>query len=306
VIIRSEDPAANERIDRVALADPDVEATWRQSLRPVLVGERTARGRFIDGEMTALGFKVVSGRLPNGPSEAVIGYGLANATNLKIGDTTIVVLEGHLVTATIVGQVLDSSNLGRMITMPIDAIPPDKRWAFARALRFRPGVDKGAATARYRTLAQLPSANADTSSLQQRTRPYRIGLYSLSGLVMAVGLGQLAAALTLIHRNRGSTLATLSVLGMSDRTMITAHCIVAIGVGAVGCLAALPVGVWACRTTVTGIATDLGIGPGFVVAVPWQAFAMMSMCFLMACGLAAISLTMRHLRTHISSALVAG
>jgi ABC-type lipoprotein release transport system permease subunit len=305
LIVRSEDPTVNTNIDQVATTDPDVEATWRQSMRPVLVGERTARGRFVDGDIADLDLQVITGRLPRTPSEAVIGYGLARATGLNPGDTTIVVVEGRLVQATVVGQVLDGSNLGRIITMPMEAIPPDKRWAFARALRFRPEVDKSAAVQRYRELAQVPSTAGNTNALPQRTQPYRFALYALAAAVMAVGLGQLAAALTLMHRNRGATLATLSVVGVSDQTMVAAHACIALAVGVIGCAVALPLGVWACRSTVTRIATDLGIGPGFQVDIPWKPFGAMTTFFVVACGLTAAYLTLHHLRTHINAALTA-
>lgn len=258
----SDDPAVQDRLTAAVAADPAVEASWTQTLRPILVQGQTVQGRFVSGPIEPLAFDVRSGRLPARVGETVIGYGLAKAADIKVGQQVVVMAEDRIFRVVVVGQVVDGANVGRSATMFFDELPSNARWAFSRAIRFRPGTDRSKAASRLASVAFERPVHANSSGASQRALPYRIALFGLAVAIMAVGLVQLVASLILASQDRVRDTATIRVLGTSDSSIIWAHILIAGVLSVMAAVVAFPLGSAFFNRSIDRISSDVGIGPG--------------------------------------------
>jgi putative ABC transport system permease protein len=302
--IVSDVPAEQQRLDEALRTSTLVEAWWKQTLRPVLVSGQTVQARFIDGSFSDLGLTVRAGRLPTAPGEGVIGYGLATAGSIKLGDIVTVVAEDRTFPIRVVGQVVDGSNIGRSITLALSELPTDTRWAMTRVMRFQPGTNIAEASATMLSIATgLPRKPLTLGANSNRAKPYRLALYAMAGAVMAVGIAQLVASLLLATRARARDLGTLRTLGIDDAMIIRAHTIVATGVALLACIAALPLGTRFYRISIDGISSGVGIGPGVALPSPIGGHVRLSIALVACCAALAVLTVRKQLHSSITTAL---
>jgi putative ABC transport system permease protein len=300
----TDDPAQQQRLDAALRTSPYVAAWWKQTLRPVLVSGQTVQARFVEGSFPDLGLTVRTGRLPTALGEGVIGYGLATAAHITIGDVVTVVAENRTFPIRVVGQVIDGSNIGRSITMSLNELPTDTRWAMTRVMRFTPGTSIADASATMASIAfDLPKGPLASSGNTNRAKPYRLALYAMAAAVIAVGIAQLVASLVLATRARARDLGTLRTLGVDDATIIRAHTLVAAFVAIVACVLALPIGSRFYRMSIDGIASGVGIGPGVNLPSPVGGHLRLSVALIVTCTALAVVTVRKQLHSSINAAL---
>ncbi len=260
--------AEANRVDTTLARSAIVDAWWKETFRQVLANRITAQARFVDGSIQDVGFTLAKGRYPIGPGESVIGYGLAKRGNILLGDTITVVAEHRSFTTLVVGQIVDGSNAGRSIVMPMADLPIDTRWNIRRSIRFTSQVDRAAAAVEVRLLAGLLKEQSQSGGIRQNVTPYRGALYLLAAAVLMVGLCQLVASLVLMLKAASRDHATLRAIGVRDSHLVWAQIIVTLLVVLIAALLALPLGWLAYRSSVTSVAKSVGIGPGVVLPSP--------------------------------------
>ena len=302
--ISSDNSAERERLDAALSKSPLVAAWWTQTLRPVLVSGQTVQARFVDGSFSDLGLTIRDGRLPTAKGEGVIGYGLATAAHIRVGDIVTVVAENRTFPIRVVGQVVDGSNVGRSITLFLSELPADTHWAMARVMRFIPGTNLNTASASMLSTALGFLSEPHSLGVNaNRVKPYRLALYAMAAAVMAVGIAQLVASLLLATRARARDLGTLRTLGIDDSKIICAHMVVAMVVAMTASALALPLGARFYRASVDGIASGVGIGPGVALPSPVGGHLKLSLVLVSVCALLALLTVRRQLRSSIAAAL---
>ncbi len=273
----SDDRAVQDRLAAAVADDQDVVASWTQTLRPILVQGQTVQGRFVSGPIEPLGFDVRAGRLPARVGEAVVGYGLAKAANITIGQQVVVMAEDRVFNVVVVGQVVDGANVGRSATMFIDELPNKSRWALSRAIRFRPGTDRSEGASRLASIAFDRLVRINFNGTAQRALPYRFALFGLALAIMAVGVVQLVTSLILASQQRVRDTATMRVLGVTDTSLIWAHIIIAGVLSVTASLVAFPLGSAFFNRSIDRISSDVGIGPGVRLPSAWPGHVRLSL-----------------------------
>ncbi len=297
-------PEQMASLDRALRTDPDIAAWWKQTTRNVLVDGRTSQARFVDGNLEDLRLAVRAGRLPQRRGEVVLGYALLKGLGRKIGDRVTITVENRSFPATVVGQVIDGGNAGRLATLLIDDLPEKTRWDMVRAMRFREGSSvAGVRTRMLRATLGPQTPEVQVGSNTDRARPYRVGLWVIALAIMAVGIAQLTASLLLATRARARDLATLRTVGTDDRDIIRAHIITGVAIAVVSSVVALPLGIRFTRWSIDEIASGVGVGPGLALPSPYLAHALLTFLLAAVCACAAAVVVRVHLAGPIADAL---
>ena len=220
---------------------------------------------------------ILEGRGLQGPDEVVAGSRTLEQLGREVGDTVELSVGGETARRRIVGRATLPSigivhgartSLGDGLVLP--APPPDEGAAeqeiFGRSavfVRFRDGVDEGAARARLELLGEQVGSYPGSLDVLGVQRPAEIAehrtmrsspAWLASGLAAAV-LASLLLALAASARRRRHDLAVLKVLGMTSRSVGRVIQVQSGVTMAVGLLVGIPLGIaggqWAWRAYAT-------------------------------------------------------
>jgi putative ABC transport system permease protein len=218
-----------------------------------------------EGDLGAFRFPIVEGRMFERLDEAVVGYGLVREWDLHLGDTVTVPLEGQQLTFRVVGTCRISSQGGRMLVLPLEAIRRVKpevepfRWI----LKLRPGADVDAIAAGL-TYASNGSLEIDIVGEEDFPEWLRLLQGVLAALSLVLGgiavVGVFSNVWMGVHE-RQQELGMLKAVGMTPGQVTLSVLIGATGIALVGYAVGLPVGLAAINLLTDTVARGVGYGP---------------------------------------------
>jgi len=262
---------ANDDIVDVLLADERLSGvTLFRSASARLGGHAGVQAYSATPLRGAASWTILSGRMPAGADEIVLGSRLADRLNAGIGDTVTAGDDRELrVIGTGVGPAFSSEHLGDAALLSDEGVS-----AVADEDTFREALVTVAADAdRETVLADL----AGRYELTVRAPPVAVtnldelgGLpYALGAVLAAVGVAAVVHALATTVRRRRHELAVLLAIGFTPAGVGRAVIVLALTTAAVGVVVGVPLGfavgrlVWWAVADATGVATE--------PAVPWVA-----------------------------------
>jgi putative ABC transport system permease protein len=227
-------------------------------------------------------FNIVTpqGRMFSAPGETVVGMGLLNKLNLKVGDDLHLLVDGKPLDLHIVGQYVEMSNMGEMAMYSLDTlnqqtgsnIQPDEY-----LLKLAPGADGAALKA---ALLRLSNDQFQVQVMSNNP-PALLGqlnlvLFGLNLVLVAIGLVNLLNTTLLGVRERMRDLGLLKTIGLSPQQMIVS---VTVGVAILAILAVavgLPLGLFIARALFELMSnTMMGLGVALKVYLEWQQVALL-------------------------------
>lgn len=239
-----------------------------------LAGEARWFGiRAVEGDIEEIGLHIRDGRMFAAPGEAIVGQGLLDAAGLRIGDDLPLVIDGHPLTLRIVGRYVELDNDGEMAMIHVDTLRTVLPAATADEylVQVAPGTD-------LETIkADLLSASGGRFGVSaDRDAPYgrevfelRAAVYSLSAVLLAVGLINLVTVALLGVRDRTRDLGILKALGMTPRELTVAELVGAALLAVLAWCAGVPLGMVLGPAVYDILAENDVLGAGLAVLPGW-------------------------------------
>ncbi|MFF2081391.1 FtsX-like permease family protein [Kitasatospora sp. NPDC058162] len=228
---------------------------------PGVAGSTTVTA--FDGDATAAGYKMVSGRWYQGPGEAVAPATFLTEASVKLGDQVTFASHGRSVTVRLVGEVFDphmqtNELITDAATFPSGTAPRPDFWF----VTLKPGTDRAAyATALGAALApahMTAEAGGPHSSSDSIAALDSITVTLTVLLVMVAGLGVFNTVVLEI-RERTRDLGVTKALGMTPAQTVGVVLASVLLVGAVGGAIGLPAGLLLHRLTVPAMGHSAGL-----------------------------------------------
>jgi len=258
---------ADPEVRRLIAGQPDVAAhfgqTWWNFQFPG--AEEILYARFQEGELAAFRFPLVEGRMFKASGEVVVGYGLARERGLGVGDALTILLEGQAFSLQVVGIYRETSNLGRMLMLPIETlrhVRPDVEPG-RYVLKLRPGADP------ERVAAALVSASNDLLEVQvagagglpDDVTAMRGVMTRLSLVLVGIAVIGVFNSVWIGVRERRRELGMLKAVGMTPGQVTFSVLSEAVGTALVGYVLGLAVGLVGIRVLIDTVARAVGFGP---------------------------------------------
>ncbi|HET6965406.1 MAG TPA: ABC transporter permease [Acidimicrobiales bacterium] len=275
-------------------SDPDVAAVAIADAGiPFRSGRTTFGGEWITEVQGQILPTVVSGRLPEGPDEILLGSETMAALHTGIGRTIPVSVSGitgplamRVVGRGVLATATDSETLGKGAVVATSAMDrfmglvpkgfqqPPPGDAF---VRFRPGVDRGRAipalTARLggieKVMVTAPTEPTDVANFGQVQSLPQV----LAALMAALAAATMAYLLVTGIRRRRQELAILKTLGFVPAQVSAAVAWQATTVAVVAMIIGIPCGVIGGRAVWSAVAGQMGVVVEPVV--PWAAILLL-------------------------------
>jgi hypothetical protein len=271
-------------VDQLA-ALPDVESASAVTFGSVRVAGAIVPAVGVDLVRGTVFPTLDRGRLPQSPSEIVLGAKTLELTGAGLGDTIEVGAGNGARNMTIVGTAtfpamgtsrFAETSLGSGAATVASVLGQDDPAVMYNyvLLRFAPGVDRAEAVENLRALVLANGCN-DQTCVVTDSRPAQLSAYTDLGTVWLLGAGALALllAVTLVHglvtsvRSRRRDLAIAKVLGFvrgqTSRTVMWEATTLALG----GVVVGVPIGIVGANAAWLAFTDALGIHPNGSVPV---------------------------------------
>jgi putative ABC transport system permease protein len=249
VIVNLSDPASAPRVAADIAAQPNT-ATYAGSTETT-VGVAGITGGVsvvgITGNTAWASYQMISGHWFTAPGQAVVPTRFLTATGDRVGDSVVLVSNGHQVTLRITGEALDTSQHGIQILTDLTSL--DGLDQSLRPQQFdiqlKPGTDRtgylAALNASFASTGAQAQPNTDGGGTVTAAAQALAALLTL--LILAVaGLGVLNLVV-LDTRQRVHDLGVFKALGMSPRQTIAMVLTSVAGIGLIAGVIGVPLGV---------------------------------------------------------------
>ncbi len=227
--------------------------------------EETLNLRFRDGDPEAYPPSLIEGRLPRSADEVLVGYGLARERRIGVGEGISILLKGTSLNLRVVGIYRESSNQGRMLLLPLEAVrqvDPALRPS-AYYLRLAPDADPEAVAA---ALQEALGEGVEVAPLDEAPPEsmLRILRWVIGALALLLGgIAGLAVLADLWSRilEEGRELALLKAVGMTPGQLLILVLLGAAAMALPAGLLGLPLGVRISQALLNLAAEQVGFGP---------------------------------------------
>jgi hypothetical protein len=251
---------------RRLVRDPALADVAVGTVSSVRVGDRTTGVNAMDDVKGSLPPTVLEGRAPQAPDEILLGTKTAGQLHLEVGDAVAVRGGSGSATLRLVGigvlPAMKTSKLGEGAAMSYQALKRIEPEATANAaeMRLAPHVDRAAAFARLRAVADGPSSAVTPADVADFGGVTKMPSFIVLVFVVAAAAA-LAHALVSSIRRRRRDVAVLKTLGFTRTQVMQMIGWQATTIAAVGLLAGVPLGLAVGRFTWNLLAQDLGVVP---------------------------------------------
>jgi putative ABC transport system permease protein len=220
--------------------------------------------RFREGDLEEFQFPLIKGRMHASPDEAVVGYGLARDSNLKIGDSLDILIADQPMTFNIVGMYRESSNLGQMLLLPSAAlrrvVPDFETYNFA--LKLTPGADLKSRAAELTALTNdRVSVLASGDDVQETMNTLPKVMTALTVLLGCFAVVGVLNSVVISTRERQREIGLLKSVGMTPNQVLFSILAGAAGMSVLAYTIGLPVGILLIRWLIDAVARWTGFGP---------------------------------------------
>jgi putative ABC transport system permease protein len=246
-----------------------------------IVGSSDSIGtRALSGAYDQFDIVTPQGRMFSAPNEAVVGIGLLNKLNLKVGDELHFLVDGKPLDLHIVGQYVEMSNSGEMAMYSLDTLHQQTGSDAEPGeylLKLAPGADGAALKAALLRLSNEQfQVDVNTNTPPALLDQLNFVLLGLNIVLVAIGLVNLLNTTLLGVRERMRDLGLLKTIGLSPRQMVVS---VSVGVGILALLAAavgIPLGLFISKTLFAYISNSMmGLGIELNVSLAWWQIALL-------------------------------
>lgn len=233
--------------------------------------------RGLGGRYDAFPYAIGEGRMIAAPGEAVVGIGLVNLLDLRIGDDLQVTINNQPLTLRIVGRVLDDEDQAELVFTTLDtlqAVDPSLQ-PNEYALLLQAGTD----TAALKTALMQESGYEFGVDIVDAgagdVAAFRAILLGLSAVLLTIGLVNLLTTTLLNVRERSRDYGIFKATGMTPRQVVTS---VASGVSLLALIAVavgIPLGLWIYESLFRSIAEGQGADPTLYTPPEWWALVLL-------------------------------
>jgi hypothetical protein len=307
-----------EAVDQLMHA-PSVAAASGLTLGSLRVGDHMVPSIGIDLLQGTVFPTLDSGRLPQSPSDIVLGSKTLDRADAVVGDTVDVGIDDGTRTMTVVGTAtfpalgtsrFTETSLGTGAATVASVLPqqdPTGSYNYV-LLRFDPNVDLDATVRDLRAMV-LAAGCSDQTCVETDLRPEQLSAYTEIGNLWALAAGALGLllAVTLIHglvtsvRARRRDLAVLQAIGFvrsqTRRTVMWEATTLALG----GLLVGIPLGVIGANVAWSAFIGAFGVQPG--ASVPVTTVALVVAGVLAAAVLIGLACALETRRTSVGRSL---
>jgi putative ABC transport system permease protein len=274
-------------VQGILSAQPEVAAYYRYTEWPASAGGVNVKTRAVDKGYEQFPFSIIDGRMLQNKGEVVVGLGLLNSLNLKIGDELNLTLKAMppatsqdaLIKLKIVGSYIVTNNQGKMAVFSLDdllgAIP--KAGVPSYALKLVPGADAQLVS------SKLQAASNDQfqlrvydNALPEQVHQVRWIMLGLGMVLLLVGVINLLNTAWLGVRERFREMGIFKTIGFTPLqvigSVITSASLLTIGAVVMG----VPVGLLLAR-----LLFDLLLGTGLGVLPSLELLLLLLPCAIM-------------------------
>ncbi|WP_045877126.1 FtsX-like permease family protein [Pseudofrankia sp. DC12] len=239
---------------------PGISGWWSETERRGSDDDLTFRVRAIGGPQ-APGYRVGAGRLPAGPGEAAVGYGLLDKLGLRVGQTTTVDIGGVDHHVHIVGWYRTTEDTGQILVMPASDLGPG-----AEPSQYRMTLTPGTSTATVRDALARRLGNEAEISTQSSSITGRAVIESVTTAIMLmlalVALTNMLYSLVASNRENARDIGVTGALGATPRQIVAQGAVAALFLATLALVIGVPVGLLVFRLQVDAVSASIGLGPG--------------------------------------------
>ena len=222
-------PLPDAAVRAGALAQPGVESTvtLQRLSGSVDGGNNYFPVDALSGDISKMPYPIVTGRMINGPGQAVIGLGVERIDNIHVGDTlTLGLLNGPNMALKVVGTVASEDNNGETVLYPLSDLTKASPALAAKpstvAVRLKDGYAPTdvALAIRNATAGQVSVNNRDAkfrSDLASRAHDLRSVTIPLTISLIVIALINLVSTLAFAIRERVPEFGILKTIGYTPR-----------------------------------------------------------------------------------------
>jgi len=287
--------AFDMRVERSELSDAETRALlvtepeitaihtrdWVRAQVTEDTGETISFGvRVLDGDYARFPYVVAEGRLIAKPNEAMVGIGLMQLLDVRVGDEVPVTFEGQPTMLRIVGRVLDDDDDAQLAFVDAATVRPFFPDVQPReyALLLAEGSDATALQARLLNASgfDLDVWRPDEETPEEATT-IRTVMLGLSGVLLVIGLVNLLTTTLLNVHERMRDYGVLKAIGMTPREVVLS---VASGVSLLALPAVvigIPFGLWFWEVTFRAVGeSEMGADPEMFTQPSWLSLALLA------------------------------
>ena len=272
--------STDSRTQRILSQAPGVDAFYGETHLQVQTWDgRTFLLRAVDGDVTKFPFYISEGRFFESDSnEAIVGRGLLDWLNLKIGDTLTLTLEGedrHEVTWTIVGVYPEPADAGQRIMAGLESASKLDRHAapFTYYLNLSPNAD----TDKLRAYLE-PNKESDLSlvlvedAIPDSVIYLRLAVFMLGGILIGIAVVNVFITSLLATQEKLRVVGILKTVGMAPLQVVAMINTAAGILGLLSVLIGIPVGLALTGSLLTMLSNAFGFGQVSVSFNYWIVF----------------------------------
>jgi len=259
---------SDRKVRHILSRAPGVEAFYGEYLVEVEtpVGQ-SFQMRAVEGDLSTFPFRIPEGRFfQPGTYEAIAGRGLLDWLGLEVGDELTVIFKDRAnrpVTWRIVGQYLESVNMGQMLMVSLPTVTRLIRHAEPDTyfLKLRPDCD----TARLkRYLEPDPDADLNLTLVDQAIPDavfyLQLAIFALSVVLIGIALVNVFNTSLLAMQERLRTIGVLKTLGMTPAQVVMMVNTTAGFLGLVATGLGIPLGLAFTKGLLAALARTYGFG----------------------------------------------
>jgi putative ABC transport system permease protein len=233
--------------------------------------------RGLGGQYDAFPYAIGEGRMIAAPGEVVVGIGLVNLLDLRIGGDLQVIVGNQALTLHIVGRVLDDEDQAELAFTTLDtlqavgpSVQPDQY-----LLLLKQGTDSSALKAALMQESGYEFGVTVTEADAGNVAIFRSILLGLSAVLLTIGLVNLLTTSLLNVRERARDYGNFKATGMTPRQVVAS---VASGVSLLALIAVvigIPLGLWIYESIFRSIAESEGADPTLYTPPAWWALVLL-------------------------------
>ncbi len=259
---------SNDEAQRIFNENQDVSAFYGMRFVSTKAADssvtRQIQTRALSGDLAKFDI-VQEGRMFSAPGEAIVGQGLLDMLNLKIGDPLKLKVEDQDLNLTIVGRYVEPDNGGRMAMYSLDTLNEqvggETREPNLYALKLVDGADKAAVkNALLAASDDQMRVQAVSSSLTSDAADLRMIMWGFSIILLLIGLVNLFNTTSLGVRERQRDFGSFKTIGLTPGQIVRSVAVGMLFLAFLAVVLGIPLGIGVTGVLFDYIGSTIGFG----------------------------------------------